>query len=166
MSANFWPTCRFLWRTLVHKRYVFQAGLRTRAPIWRLIIHDWTKFTPSEAPHYGRRQFGAADDSLGFAYAWNHHQRLNPHHWQAWVPVTAHHLSNIEGGKPLPMPEWAVREMVADWVGATKGYEGVWPSTLEGWEWLLNARPAMQLHPETEAIIDQVLAEYFANPLR
>lgn len=27
-----------------HKWFVFIAGLQTGAPLWRLIIHDWTKF--------------------------------------------------------------------------------------------------------------------------
>lgn len=165
MSGNFRPTCKFLWRTLVHKGFVFRAGLHTKAPLWRLVIHDWTKFTPSEAPHYGRRQFGSADDALGFAYAWNHHQR-HPHHWEAWIPITAHFLSSIEAGKPLPMPEWAVREMVADWLGATRAYQGFWPATLEGWKWLHGARPSMKLHDDTQKTLDAVLAEYFGNPIR
>jgi hypothetical protein len=166
LSGNFRPTCKFLWRTLVHKLFVFRAGLRTKAPLWRLIVHDWTKFTPAEAPHYGRRQFGAADDDLGFAYAWNHHEKSHGHHWSHWIPTTAHSLSPLEPGKPLPMPEWAVREMVADWLGASRAYEGFWPETLVGWKWLHGARPSMTLHDDTQKTIDLVLAEYFTQPIR
>lgn len=166
MSSNLRPSCIFLWRTLAHKFFVFRAGLRTKAPLWRLVIHDWTKFSPSEAPHYGRRHYGAADDILGFVYAWNHHSKANPHHWEYWIPLTAHRLSPVKAGTPLPMPEWAVREMVADWLGASRAYEGFWPRSLEEWEWLHGARPSMRLHDDTQRTIDAVLAEYFTNPIR
>jgi hypothetical protein len=136
--------------------------------LWRLIIHDWTKFTPAEAPHYGRMQFGAGDDISGFAYAWNHHSKLNPHHWEFWIPLTAHRLSprRSQAGTPLPMPEWAVREMVADWLGAARLHNGSWPETAEGWEWLHGARPSMKLHDETQMALDKVIAEYFSRPIR
>lgn len=165
MTANFRPTCKFLWRTLVHKYWVFKAGLRTKAPVWRLVIHDWTKFTPSEAPHYGRRHYGAKDDILGFVYAWNHHSKANPHHWEFWIPVTAHRLSPVQPGTPLPMPEWAVREMVADWLGASKSYEGFFPSSLGKWKWYHGEKKKLRLHEDTWALLARVLDEYFDNPL-
>jgi hypothetical protein len=166
LSGNFRPTCRFLWRTLVHKLFVFRAGLRTKAPLWRLIVHDWTKLTPAEAPFYGRQQFGAADDPLGFAQAWNHHHKNHQHHWEWWIPLTAHKFSPLKGCDPLPMAEWAVREMVADWLGATRVHDGLWPETVEGWTWLHGARPSMRLHDDTQKTIDLVLAEYFTRPIR
>lgn len=165
MTDNFGPTCRFLQRTLIHKWYVFRAGLRTKAPLLRLIIHDWTKFTPAEAPHYGRQQFGSADDPLAFAQAWNHHQRLNDHHWEAWIPITAHKFSTLKGCDPLPMSEAAVREMMADWLGASRVHDGTWQSDLSGWAWLHRERPTMRLHPETQVMIDKVLEEYFRDPI-
>jgi hypothetical protein len=165
VTGNFRPTCKFLWRTLVHKHWVFLAGLRTKAPIWRLVIHDWTKFTPAEAPHYGRRHYGAKDDILGFVYAWNHHSKLNPHHWEFWIPVTAHRLSPVKAGKPLPMPEWAVREMVADWLGASKSYEGFFPKSLETWSWYHDEKRKLKLHDETWVLLERVLSEYFLRPL-
>ena len=59
------PTLKYIWLTVKHKVFVFRAGLRTKAPLWRLIIHDWSKFTPSEAPHYGRQFFGDKSDPEG-----------------------------------------------------------------------------------------------------
>jgi hypothetical protein len=32
------------------------------------------------------------------------------------------------------MPEWAMLEMVADWLGASRAYEGKWPGA--DWPWL------------------------------
>ena len=155
-----------MWATLVHKWCVLLAGLRIRAPFWRLVIHDWTKFTPAEAPHYGRRFYGRNVDQLAFAQAWNHHHKSHPHHWEYWIPVTAHRLSPVRAGEPLPMPEWAVREMVADWVGASRSYEGFWPQSLDEWDWLRGESSKMRFHANTEQLLKKVLEEYFSNPLR
>ena len=44
---------------LIHKWYVFLAGQLTGVPLWQLIIHDWSKFTPTEL-------FGYAGNILGY----------------------------------------------------------------------------------------------------
>ena len=156
-------TLRYMWLTVKHKAFVFRAGLRTDAPLWRLIIHDWSKFTPIEAPHYGRQFFGRADDSLGFSRAWLHHQHHNPHHWEHWIPVTGHNRGGYDDLEPLPMPEWAVREMVADWLGASRAYEGRWPESSQTWPWFLESWPSIapRLHPGTKALVELVIAEAF-----
>lgn len=157
------PTLRYIWLTICHKWFVLLAGLRTKAPVWRLIIHDWTKFTPAEAPHYGRQFFGDKSDPLGFSYAWLHHQRNNPHHWEYWIPITGHNRGGYGDLEPLPMPEWAVREMIADWMGASRAYEGQWPRSVAGWPWLQANLPAIKgrVHVETATLIDRVLSEAF-----
>lgn len=50
---------------------------------------------------------------------------------------------------PLPMPEKYVREMVADWMGASKAYDGKWPK--EKWLWWEKNREKVlsYCHPET-----------------
>lgn len=155
------PKIRYVRKTLHHKWFVFWFGLRTKAPIWRLLIHDWTKFTPAELPAYANRFFGDGNDHISFALAWNHHSKLNPHHWEFWVPLTAHSKSPIPGGQPLPMAEWAVREMVADWLGAERSYNGFTPKNLSTWKWYNDNRGEMQFHPETALLLDDVLAKYF-----
>lgn len=160
---NILPTTKYLWLTLRHKWFVFIAGLRTKAPLWRLVIHDWSKFTLAEAPHYGRQFFGSKDDPLGFSYAWLHHQRCNPHHWEYWTPITGHCRGGYPDLKPLPMPEWAVREMVADWLGASRAYEGRWPQSLTSWPWLDANLEKIKDHvaPETAQLIEEILDEAF-----
>jgi hypothetical protein len=41
-----------------HKWFVFLAGLNTRAPLWRLIVHDWSKFMPCEWRPYAHFFYG------------------------------------------------------------------------------------------------------------
>ena len=137
---------KYFWLTIKHKWFVFLAGLKTGAPIWRLMIHDWTKFLPSELPHYQRQFFGKADDPWGFISCWLHHQNHNPHHWEYWIPRTGHNrgLPPFPDGEPVPMPEWAIREMVADWMGASRVYEGKWPKPGE-WVWLKKSYPKIRI---------------------
>ncbi len=113
---------RYLLETLKHKWFVLVAGLRIGGiPLWRLLIHDWTKFLPAELPHYNRQFFGSKDDPLGFAMAWNHHESHNPHHWGYWIA-----RSGKYAGQALAMPDSYLREMVADWHGAGRAYQGSW----------------------------------------
>jgi hypothetical protein len=99
---------------------VFQAGRRLGVPLWQFIVHDWQKFLPWEAWHYGRPLRGDQSDPAAFARAWLHHQNTAPHHWEYWIPRTGHSvvIGRSMDSVPLPMPERFVREMVADWLGA------------------------------------------------
>jgi hypothetical protein len=150
---------RYLLLTLRHKWFVFRAGLKTKAPLWRLLIHDWTKLLPSELPHYQRQFFGKADDPAGFIGCWVRHQNRHPHHWEYWVPRTGHNRCDppYPDGEPIPMPWWAVREMVADWMGASRAYGGKWPG--KEWSWLEGAWRKMRLHHETVYRVHTVLHE-------
>lgn len=151
---------KYLWLTLKHKWFVLLAGRRTRAPLWRLLIHDWTKLTPMELPHYQRQFFGKTDDPAGFVRCWLHHQNSNPHHWEYWIPRTGHsHCSTpYPDNEPIPMPEWAIREMVADWLAAGRAYEGKWPD-VNDWRWLQQnfLRIAKNLHPYSLCLLRTVL---------
>jgi len=115
--------------TIKHKWFVLLAGLKTKAPLWRLLIHDWSKFTPSELPHYQRQFFGKEKSPTEWARCWVHHQNTNPHHWEYWIDRSGFPIC-----KAVTMPWWAVREMIADWMAACRAYEGYWP-TSERWPW-------------------------------
>ena len=158
---------RYAIKTLRHKFLVFKFGIKTGAPIWRLIVHDWTKFTPSELPHYANRfygeEYGLEVDELKFALAWNHHHKRNSHHPEFWIPATSHAMSKIPAGLPLPMPEPVVREMVADWLAATT-FTTSHPTSVAEWSWLQEQKDKLQLHTETWRILNTVLTEYFGLP--
>lgn len=150
----------YAWLTIKHKWFVFLAGLKTKAPLWRLIIHDWSKFLPSELPHYQRQFFGKTNDPAGFISCWTKHQNRHPHHWEYWIPRTGHNRCNppYKDNEPINMPWWAVREMVADWLGASRAYEGKWP-TVEDWAWYWNNRDKWRVTVDTRCKINTVLKE-------
>lgn len=140
----------YLKYVLRHKWFVFVAGLKTGAPLWRLVIHDWSKFTPSEwrpyveyfyGPHSQGKGTMTPDIKEAFDAAWLHHQHRNAHHWQHWV-------LREDSGKTLtiPMPRPLVREMVADWMGAGRAITGKW----EAAQWYLKNANVMLLHYETQ----------------
>lgn len=166
---------KYIKSLFAHKWYVFLAGLKTGVPIWRLIVHDWQKFSHWEFKAYAQNFFG--DDDLNnretheafqkykvteaapfghfakerFAYAWLHHENTAPHHWGYWIPRSGKYTG------PLPMPETYVREMVADWMGASRAYTGSWNMA----EWLSKNGPRMEgkMHSQTVALIHDVLVE-------
>lgn len=138
-----------------HKWFVFYAGLGTRAPLWRLIIHDYSKFSRTEWSAYANRFYGGRSgledktlDPEAFKLGWLHHLHRNPHHWLYWVLM-------LEDGTKMAfeMPEKLVREMVADWMGAGRAITGQWD--LQEW-WDANKK-GMLFHPNTRIKVYKVL---------
>jgi hypothetical protein len=148
-----WQYLRYVIR---HKWFVFVAGLRTGAPLWRLLIHDWSKFLPSEWRAYARYFYGAPagvrvrplEWQEAFDRAWLKHQHRNAHHWQHWV------IREDQGGtKSLEIPEPYVREMVADWLGAGRAITGRW----EAAEWYLRNAEKMLLSYRSQMLVEMLL---------
>lgn len=155
-----------LYSVLIHKWYVFLAGRLTRVPLWRLIIHDWSKFTPTEVFGYAGNIGGVVSKSK-WAKSWLHHLHHNPHHPEHWVlswrgsPEFYDKLT-----KPiapfvvlLPMPETYVREMIADMMATSKKVTGSWDIAI----WFNKNGPNMNLHDETITLIDKVMKEIGYN---
>lgn len=154
----------YFFLTLKHKWFVFCAGLKLKVPMWRLIKHDLSKLSTKEYKHYQKQFFGQIHDEEGFAKAWLHHQNHNDHHWEYWISRTAHFKSvfNINNkDKVLEMPEVCVREMIADWIGASRAYESKYP-TKGNWNWLNNnlENVLLSVHPNTAKLIRDLLTEH------
>ncbi len=131
-----------------HIAYVRQAGQVIGVPHLLLHNHDQSKFGVEEFPYYARNFFGDKADPAGWGAAWNHHENHNPHHWGHWISRTGK-----DAGKPLPMPRHYVQEMVADWHGAGRAYQGSWDISA----WIAKQGPGFNLHDETERLIDEVM---------
>lgn len=151
---------RHLQYLLRHKWYVFRAGLRLKVPVWQLIIHDLSKFRPNEWVPYTNHFFpkpGSADWSNGreaityaaFEMAQVRHFIRNPHHWQHWCEwdIVCGYI------KPKPMPEYYIREMIADWEGAGRAKNG--PGVVD---WYASHKGDLVLHPETRLKVEELLA--------
>lgn len=141
---------RYFWATIRHKWFVFLAGLKLGLPLWRAIVHDWSKFLPSELPHYNRQFFGAAGDLAGFGRAWHHHIVNNSHHPEHWTYIDAN------GEHVLEMSEIAITEMIVDWWGAGRSYNGSWDMQ----DWLSKNLSKKRLHPQTRIKVESFLCEH------
>ncbi len=163
---------KYLRYLLRHKWYVmiecFREGL-----IWRGLMHDLSKFLPSEIIPYTNFFYGKKGDDIkskrdktgyykptdtgdkAFDFAWLLHQKRNRHHWQWWI------LPEDEGGvKVLPMTDEYRREMICDWIGAGKAQGHFSPphdKYFETRNWYLVNRHKMMLHPETRGWVEALL---------
>lgn len=139
-----------------HKIYVGKAcfgyGL-----YWAGIIHDWSKFTPSEwfpyvdnfflnPPPRKEQKEGHFQEPTGtlFDYAWLYHQRRNPHHWQYWILVQDKDPTIF-----LEMPRKYAIEMVCDWEGA-----GLAQGKPDIAGWYIKNRDKIKLHPRTRELVE------------
>jgi hypothetical protein len=149
---RYWNYFKYLIR---HKWFVLIAGRVVGVAWWRLLLHDWTKFLPSEWFPYSRT-FYAPDGSKiyqetpAFARAWNAHQKRNKHHWQYWVLLWDRgEITCLE----MPAVYW--REMLADWLGAGRAIKGVWGAKF----WYEANKDKIQLHPKTRQQIEKWFSE-------
>lgn len=146
---------QYLWYLIRHKTFVFRAGLHMRVPVWLLIIHDWSKFTPTEWFPYCEHFYGAdrgkpnRPGTKAFAAAWRHHIVNNPHHWNHWSFV-----GNSGKVTTHEMPERYVREMIADWMGAGRSITGKWDDV---GVWFEREKEKMVLHPTTRELVTELM---------
>lgn len=146
---------RYLKSLMIHKWWVFVAGVRIGVPLWRLIIHDASKFSRAEFMPYARYFSGkprTPKAKADFDRAWPHHQNRNTHHWQHWILVYDDEGPN----QSLPMPRNDLLEMVADWMGAGRAYTGTWDMA----PWLEENLPRVRnhLHRKTWWDLGQILS--------
>lgn len=160
----------YFWYVVRHKYWVFLACCRRGVPL-QGIVHDWSKFLPSEWWPYVDFFYGTLVDDLtrnqaivqlghdpflsasdrkdAFDLAWLRHQHRNPHHWQHWI------LKKDDGGtESLEMPMRFVREMLADWEGAGRAIVGQ-NSNMPAW-YMAN-RHKIILHPATRWRVENEL---------
>lgn len=125
-------------------------------PDQQLNAHDLSKHSEEEAPAYADWFFGTKSDPDVFDRAWLHHQNHNPHHWEYWIARSTHTSNpDREITNCLPMPEVYIREMVADWHGAGRQFNGHWDISA----WFNSHRCGIDLHPNTWNLLYDVLKQ-------
>jgi hypothetical protein len=132
-----------------HKWYTFRECLRLRVPLLGA-FHDLSKFRPDEWVPYLRYFYGSQtkEAKQDFDMAWLRHIHRNKHHWQHWV------LNLDDGGqKVLEIPERYLREMLADWRGASRAVNG--EDNVR--EWYEERRDGILMHPHSRYWIEQQL---------
>lgn len=145
---------RYLQYVLKHKYYVFTECLHWRHPILGL-LHDWSKFLPSEWFPYANHFYGKdaekyknGEPDPKFQCAVHIHLQRNKHHWQWWMSMDRGSLNVYE------MPRKYVEEMLCDWAAAAlaKG-QGREYSV----EWYTRYKGTMVLGPLTKKDVETVV---------
>lgn len=136
----------FFVETVKHKWYVLRAAFMIKSSLWDALLHDISKFSWAEYPHYQQKFYGEGGDPNRFTRAWVHHCNYNPHHWQHWV----------FGEIVLEMPRRQVLNMLADWIAVRRAQAGTWDKV----EWKPLGLFDANVHPETKKLIGELLEKY------
>jgi hypothetical protein len=116
--------------------------------------HDKSKYSKEEFEAYRNFFFFEDGDKKAFTYAWNHHQKTNPHHWQYWLMY--------KDGKTiaLEMPFKYVIEMFCDWLAMSIKFDNL-PS-----KWYNENKDNMLLHEKTLEVVEayiEILDKAYKN---
>lgn len=117
-----------------------------------IYAHDRSKYSDEEYEAYANYFYGtkSKEHDEAFDYAWLHHQKQNPHHWQYWI------LQNDEDGiKVLEMPEEYVLEMICDHWAFSWAKDNLY----EIFNWYDRNKKKMQLHKNTRKLYEDILAQ-------
>lgn len=154
------PYLRQLKAILLHKYYFLKAGRFLGLPLWRIIIHDLSKFAPVEFVNYSRWKYGV-QSKPGWAQAWLHHLHATKHHPEHWIVSWGGDPDFYSGiGKRitdyiyiLPMPEVYVREMIADWMATSKERTGSYNIAA----WVRANGPKRFFHDDTVTLLHHIM---------
>lgn len=135
------------------RRYCWKAGL-----YWQGLVHDLSKFSPTEFWESVRWYDGKISPidkckkNKGYSLAWFHHRGKNKHHYEYWC-------DNFETGFTcVPMPFKYAMEMLCDYIGAGKAYNGKTFTFQQEYEWWRKVKsPVTRMHPQTKTFIDMCL---------
>lgn len=147
-------------KIITHKREVFRASVKLGIPMQGL-LHDMSKFSPIEFWESCKFYVGTsspideAKKAQGVSHAWMHHKGRNSHHWEYWVDWQK---SDKPIGRQIPFHKCL--EMMCDYIGAGKAYEGsAWTkmSPLKRW---LKCRDNYVINEQTRILMTILFKAY------
>jgi hypothetical protein len=157
---QYWSHFKYI---MIHKWYVF-LECRKKGILWRGIVHDLSKFRPSEFIAYSNYFFntdGTRKDPMSnysrqkeaFKRAWCCHQNRNDHHPFYWTTGT-HNSSGGNNSVEAVFPDvWALKETAADMIGASAAQGNSDP--LQGAkDYYLKHKDNIILHPLARSILE------------
>jgi hypothetical protein len=163
---------KYLKYIIRHKWYVFIECAKEGYFV-RGILHDMSKFLPSEFIPYANYFYGNKSDenvkqnngyykpkntgNSAFEMAWFLHQKRNKHHWQWWIIKKESGDTDFD---VMPMDTKYAIEMICDWVGAGKAQGRKSPKNdpyKETREWYSKNNHKMMIHPYTKLYVETVI---------
>lgn len=148
---------------IIHKKEVFKLCCIAGIP-WRGIIHDLSKFSPTEffesAKYFSgtRSPIMACKDEKGYSMAWQHHKGRNAHHAEYWVDKL------YSGGVPIKIPYKYQVEMVCDIIAASKTYNGKsFTPNMPYDYWINKLKETTLMHKDSQEFVRLILKSYAEN---
>ena len=152
---------------LTHKRWVFYYASHL-GYTWRGLVHDLSKFSPTEFFESVRYWTGirspilTAKEDVGISYAWLHHKGRNKHHYEYWI-------DRVDGKLVYhKVPFEYVIEMVCDWLAACRTYTGDNKDVFKReYDWWRGHSDNVELHKDTKKLVSILLwnlAEHESYP--
>jgi hypothetical protein len=150
-------------RTVVTHKYLVAQGCFAVGLYRQGILHDLSKFSPTEfmvgARYWqgNRSPNNAERETIGYSSSWLHHKGRNRHHYEYWVDYNLR--GEIDGQIliPVKMPGRYVVEMLMDRIAASKVYKGDDYTDASALEYYRGGRPELLMHPETAALLEKLL---------
>lgn len=154
------------FKTITKHKFIVCIECIKCGQVWRGIMHDNSKFGPTEFLSSARYFQGtrspieAEKIEKGYSLAWQHHMGHNPHHWEYWIDFD--NDGNIIANK---IPYQYVVEMVCDWIGAGKVYnKNNWNQSAP-LDYYMKVRKGRYFHPDTEKLLLKFLGAINASGL-
>ena len=152
-----------LGTVVTHKWWVFYYSCKLGIP-WRGIKHDMSKFSPVEFWESVRYWDGKQSPipickvDKGYSLAWQHHKGRNSHHYEYWV-------DNLDsGGTAIKIPWKDLLELIADWLGAGRAYQGK-NFTLQGeYEYVRTKLRTAKIHFVSASLLEELFRGFAQNP--
>lgn len=149
------------FKTITYHKYLVMQGCFQVGLYYQGIMHDISKYSPSEFM-VGARYFqgdrspnNAEREDIGYSSAWLHHKGRNKHHYEYWIDYST---KNIPGGMaPAPMPDRYIIEMLMDRIAACKVYRKDKYTDRSPLEYYLSGKDPAPLHPKTRRMLEKLL---------
>lgn len=147
------------FRTITRHRHLVMAHCFKAGIPWRGLMHDLSKYSPSEffpgVRYYTGVHSPTSDERKenGYSKAWLHHKGRNKHHYEYWTDWSLTEKKYVPVEMPLP---FAI-EMFCDRVAASKVYQKDKYTDRSPLDYF-NARKAEELmHPETAKLLEKLV---------
>ena len=147
------------FKTITKHRFIVAAGCFRVGLYWQGLIHDLSKYSPTEffagARYYqGVRSPNTAErESKGYSEAWMHHKGRNRHHYEYWTDM------NLEKRvyESVPMPRKYLVEQIMDRRAACMVYQGKAYTDASALNYFMKSRERELMHPKTRQELEYLL---------
>lgn len=120
----------------------------------QIMNHDASKYEEPEFTSYAKYFYKGGKNPEEFDKGWEHHKKLNEHHWEYWV--------NKITGEPEPIPYKVLVELVCDWTAMsmfTAEDKDEYDLKHRPSKWYKDNAKDIILHPDTEKKVKSLLKE-------